>query len=155
MDYTYIDTYTDRGFISCSSQLILTLSPLSYMDRGLLTEGSSNGGGGTRTTSSSVNNNNNQPKYGRRSNVIAYGSSYQKAAALVDLVLFSSISPFSFVFINNIHSLVYILLCFVFSFFILYLSFYFYSCHSANILLQFYLIVSILASNSVSPTTST
>lgn len=63
------------------------------MDIGLLTEGTSNGGSGgvktTTTSSSSSQNNNNQraqpPKYGRRSNVIAYGSSYQKAAALVDL----------------------------------------------------------------------
>lgn len=67
------------------------------MDIGLLTEGSSNGGSGgvkaTTTSSSSSQNNNNQraqpPKYGRRSNVIAYGSSYQKAAALVDLVRLS------------------------------------------------------------------
>ncbi|KAL8088186.1 hypothetical protein AgCh_038101 [Apium graveolens] len=52
------------------------------MDIGLLTEeGSNNGGGGTTTTS----NQRAQPKYVRRSNVIAYGSSYQKAAALVDL----------------------------------------------------------------------
>lgn len=55
------------------------------MDTGLLTEGTSNGGGGTRTTSSSDTKKRAQPKYGRRSNVIAYGSSYQKAAALVDL----------------------------------------------------------------------
>lgn len=63
------------------------------MDTGLLTEGSSNGGGGT----SVINNNSNQrahPKYGRRSNVIAYGSSYQKAAALVDLVCLLLNIPF-------------------------------------------------------------
>lgn len=66
------------------------------MEAGLLTEGTSNGGDGITTTSSSNNNQRSQPKYGRRSNVIAYGSSYQKAAALVDLVCLYIINLYIF-----------------------------------------------------------